>query len=439
MSRLLDEFNIDMDNTKYQVDDYDVFKDKELLDQFRIKILHDISDNDFRGDNVSKELILREIDEVIYGYDLSSDEKNYLFQLIDSEVNGYGPITELLRDDNVTEIMVNDVSSIYVEIDGKIEKDNSVSFINENHIMRTIERLLLDSGKCVDVRHSYVDAMLSDGSRINVVIPPLSLKPTMTIRKYRKNIETMDDLVGNGSLTPYMARYLEAAVKGRLNIIVTGSAAAGKTTLLNILGNFIPSTERVITIEDVRELNLKKQHVVSLETRGALDEGVGEVTVNDLVLNSLRMRPDRIIIGEVRGKEAYSLLQAMNTGHDGSLTTLHANSSKDGLHRLETMILMDGLEIPINVVREYICEAIDLVVHIERMSDGKRKVTSIGEVLGVKDGEIEIKEIFNFKSKKNKDGNILGEFSLLPGNFKTVRKIQRAGIDSIDDIFNNRK
>lgn len=436
MSRLLQEFNIKSSQNKFEEKDYEAFKDKELLNEFRLNILEDLSDNGFNKEKVNSEIIHAEIDNVTYGYELTPEERNYLFHLIDGEINGYGPLTELLNDDAVTEIMVNSPSDIYIEIDGVLQKDNSVSFINNEHIIRTIERLVGSSKKGIDINNPMVDARLEDGSRINAIIPPLSKNPIITIRKFKKNIVSMDDLVGNGTLTPYMARFLEAAVLAKLNIIISGSAGAGKTTLLNILSNFINEKDRIITIEDVMELNLKQENVVSLETRSANYDGIGEVTMRQLVYNSLRMRPDRIIIGEVRGVEAFDLLQAMNTGHDGAMTTLHASGAKDAIHRMETMILMNGLDIPIPAIRDYISNAIDLVVYIVRMKDGKRKITSISEVTGVKNGEVELHEIFNFKiDGVSTSGNVQGEFKLFEQKPRVLTKIQGVGIDLVDDMF----
>ena len=364
----------------------------------------------------------------------------YLYNLIDGEVNGYGPLTELLLADNITEIMVNSPKETYIEIDGVLRKDNSISFINDEHIIRTIERLIEPSGKTIDINNPMVDARLENGSRINAIIPPLSVHPVITIRKFKKNLVTVEDLVGNGSLTPYMARFLEASVKAKLNIIISGSAGAGKTSLLNILSNFIPEDERIVTIEDVRELNLKQNNVVSLETKNSNYEGLGSITIRDLVRNTLRMRPDRIIIGEVRGAEAFDLLQAMNTGHEGSLTTLHANGCKDALNRLENMVLMDGLTIPLSALREYMNSAIDLVVHFTRMRDGRRKITEISEVVGVKDNELELNKIFEFKSDGISDSGIVqGEFILYEKIPNILKKIKDAGINDLDDMFKFKK
>ncbi len=436
MSKLVEAFNLDVKSQYTPSNDYEVFKDKELLDLFRVKVLESLSNKGMFKKSISSDIINDEINEVSRGYDLSSQEKSYLFNLVDNEVNGYGPLTELLKDKNISEIMVNNPREIFVELDGKIQRDNSVSFINEEHIIRTIEKLLNESGKSIDVNNPMVDARLSDGSRINAIIPPLSKSPVITIRKFRSNMVDMDTLVGNGTLTPYMARFLEAAVKAKLNIIVSGNSGAGKTTLLNILSSFIDNGERIISIEDALELNLKQENVVSLETKASNYEGVGEITVRDLVRNSLRMRPDRIIIGEVRGAEAFDLLQAMNTGQDGSLTTLHANSSRDALRRLETMVLMDSASAPVTAIREYIDNAIDIVVHMSRMRDGKRKITNISEVVGVKNGELIVKDIFDFTLDGIKEnGEVEGKFTLKKYIPECLTKIQEAGINDLDKMF----
>ena len=315
--------------------------------------------------------------------------------------------------------------------------NETVSFINDKHIIRTIQRIVQPLGRTIDAANPMVDARLRDGSRLNAVIPPLSLKgPVLTIRKFNKKLESIDDLLRGGSLTVNMARFLEAAVQAKLNIIISGGTGTGKTTLLNILSGFLGEDERIITIEDAAELKLHQKHVISLETRLINYEGEGEVTIRDLVRNSLRMRPDRIIVGEVRGKEAFDMMQAMNTGHEGSLTTLHANNSIDTINRLETMILMNEMEIPVSAVRGYIANAIDLIVQIDRLSDGKRKITSISEIDGMKDGEIVLKEIFSFKQVGvANDGSVMGEFGVYKRKPRVYDKITRKGID-IKDIFN---
>lgn len=437
---LLKAFNVKIENKYNEAVDYDIFKDKELLEKFRKKILEDLSNRGMLLKNVSNDVLNEEIDEIINGYDLSSLERNYLYNLIDNEVNGYGPLTELLKDKNVTEIMVNSPSDIYIETDGNIVKDNSVSFIDNAHIVRTIEKLLAASGRMIDINNPMIDARGEDGSRINAIIPPLSKNPIITIRKFRPNLVDMETLVGNGSLTPYMARFLQAAVQARLNILISGGAGTGKTTLLNILSNYIDTNERIITIEDALELNLKQSNVVSLETKTANYEGVGEVTIRDLVRNSLRMRPDRIIIGEVRGNEAIDLLQAMNTGHDGSITTLHANSPLDALRRLETMVLMDNKDVSLTAVREYMSNAIDLVVHMSRMRDGKRKIVAISEVVGTNNGEIVMKDIFDFKVQNVlENGTVEGEYTLYKYVPKCLEKMRNAGIRDLDEMFKFKK
>ncbi|MCI8588896.1 MAG: CpaF family protein [Bacilli bacterium] len=387
------------------------------------------------------EYINQEIDRSLEGYDLSNLERDHIFNLIDNEINGYGPITELLDDDHVTEIMVNGPNDVYIEIDGKVVKDDTISFINNDHILRTIERMIHPLGRTIDISNPMVDSHLPDGSRINAIIPPLSLRgPILTIRKFSDQLNSIDDLLRSGTLTPYMARFLEASVLAKLNIIVCGGTGSGKTTVLNVLSNFIPKEERVITIEDAAELKLRQGHVISLETRSTNYENGREVTIRDLVRNSLRMRPDRIIVGEVRGKEAFDMLQAMNTGHEGSLTTLHANGPVDALNRLETMVLMGEMEIPISAIREYIKNAIDLVVQIERLSDGRRKITSISEITGMKNVEIELKEIFAFRRKGvTSSGEVDGEFVLYNYIPRVYEKIVRHGVRSVDDIFDSLK
>lgn len=434
------EFDTKINKKEFQgsISDYDVFKDKKLLDKFRDTIIQELIDNQIPDDKLLTQYINEEIDIITEGYDLSNLERSYLFNLIENEINGFGPITELLDDDNVTEIMVNSPSEIYIEVDGQLIKDETISFINDEHIIRTIQRIVQPLGRTIDSANPMVDSHLPDGSRINAIIPPLSLKgPVLTIRKFKKSMDNIDSLIGNGTLTPYMARFLQACVEAKLNIVVCGGTGSGKTTLLNILSNFIGSHERIITIEDAVELKLKQEHVISLETRNVNYERDGEVTIRDLVRNSLRMRPDRIIVGEVRGKEAFDMLQAMNTGHDGSLTTLHANSPVDALNRLETMILMSEMDIPLRAIRGYIEKALDLVVNIERLSDGRRKITSISEIVGFDGENIILKEIFAFRQNGlTEKGEINGEFVLYNYIPYVYKKIKNKGIDSVDDIFN---
>ena len=423
--------------TTSNVKDYEIFNDKSLLEELRVKIVQNLIEENIPSDELLEDYINNEIDKTLTGYDLSTLERGHIFNLIQNEIMGYGPITPLLEDTAITEIMVNAPNEVYVEIDGKIAKDETVSFINDKHIVRTIQRIVQPLGRTIDAANPMVDARLRDGSRLNAIIPPLSLKgPVLTIRKFNKKLESIDDLLRRGSLTVNMARFLEAAVEAKLNIIIAGGTGSGKTTLLNILSGFLGEDERIITIEDAAELKLHQKHVISLETRLTNYEGEGEVTIRDLVRNSLRMRPDRIIVGEVRGKEAFDMMQAMNTGHEGSITTLHANNPVDSINRLETMILMNEMEIPVSAVRGYIENAIDIIVQIDRLSDGKRKITSISEVSGMKDGNITLKEIFSFKQEGvSNDGSVMGEFGVYKRKPKVYEKLERKGFGNIKDIF----
>lgn len=439
MKKFTETFNVTpQSKTKiYSGNDYDAFQNKELLEKLRNKIIQNLIDHKVEAHGTMDEFVKQEIDKTLEGYDLTNVERNHIYNLIDNELNGYGPITELLEDRDITEIMVNGIDEIYIEIDGHVVRDESVSFINDDHIVRTIQRMIQPLGRTIDTANPMVDARLKDGSRLNAVIPPLSLKgPVMTIRKFKPDLESIDDFLRTGTLTPYMARFLEACVKAKLNIIICGGTGSGKTSLLNVLSSFINPAERIITIEDAAELRLHQEHVISLETRLVNYEGSGEITIRDLVINSLRMRPDRIIVGEVRGKEAFDMLQAMNTGHTGSMTTMHANGPMDALNRLETMILMAGMEIPIRAIREYIENAIHIVIQISRMADGKRKVVDISEVVGFKDDEIQLKQIFTFEQTGVLDnGEVDGEFRLLKYKPKVYQKIKAAGIDDLTDIF----
>ncbi len=437
MKKLTEAFEIKEKQISSLITDYDTFKNKTLLNELRNKIIQNVIDKKMNGRGRIDEYIKTEIDKTVKNYDLTSSEISYLYDLIENEITGNGPLTDLLKEDDVTEIMVNGPNEIYIEMNGKLLKEQSTSFINDEHIIRTIQRMIQPVGRTIDNSSPMVDARLQDGSRLNAIIPPLSINgPVLTIRKFKKNLKTIEELLRTGTLTPYMARFLEASVEAKLNILVCGGTGSGKTTLLNILSSFIDKEERIVTIEDAAELSLSQEHVVSLETKPATYEGVHNIGIRELVINALRMRPDRIIVGEVRGKEAFDMLQAMNTGHDGSLTTLHANSPIDALNRLETMVLMAGMEIPIKAIREYIESAIDLVVDINRLSDGKRKIVSISEVVGFKDDEIQLKEIFAFRQKGVTEyGTVVGEFVVYKRIPTVIKKMRAKGIKMNEKIF----
>lgn len=363
----------------------------------------------------------QDIENVITGYVQRALEQNpfavprgeraRLISDICDEILGYGPIEPYLKDDSVTEVMVNGPKKIYVERMGKLHLTGA-QFHDNTHLMAVIDKIVTPIGRHVDEASPLVDARLPDGSRVNVVIPPLSLiGPCVTIRKFSKNLLSVENLISFGTLDENMAIFLRACVKARLNILVSGGTGSGKTTTLNVLSSFIPPDERVVTIEDAAELRLEQPHVVTLESRPANIEGKGAITIRDLVKNSLRMRPDRIIVGEVRGGEALDMLQAMNTGHDGSLTTAHANSPRDVLSRLETMVLMSGLDLPVRAIRDQISSALDLIIHQERISDGSRKITYITEVQKMEGDVIVLQDLFHFVNTGfDENGKALGHY-----------------------------
>ncbi len=334
-----------------------------------------------------------------------------LFKNILDELIGFGPITSLLEDPDISEVMVNRRNQVYIERQGKL-LETQVRFDSDAHIMRVIERIVSPLGRRVDAESPMVDARLPDGSRVNAVIPPVAIDgPLLTIRKFTKSKLTIEQLMELDSLTQTMCDFLRACVRGRLNIVISGGTGSGKTTLLNVLSSFIPETERVVTIEDSAELRLAQAHVVRMESRPPDIDGRGQVTIRDMVKNALRMRPDRIVVGECRGGEALDMLQAMNTGHDGSLTTLHANSPRDALSRLETMVLMAGMELPLKVIRQQVASAVDLIVHQSRLKNGPRKITAISEVSGMEGETIVMTDIFKYEQTGvAKDGSVIGQF-----------------------------
>ena len=369
---------------------------------------------------------------------LSRPERERLFEGIVAEILGFGPLEPLLADENVSEIMVNGPEKVFVERKGKLSKTN-ILFENNEHVMKVIDRIVSPLGRRVDESSPYVDARLPDGSRVNAIIPPLALNgPTLTIRKFEKDPLTIDDLVRFGSLSPEVAEFLKACVMARLNMVVSGGTGSGKTTLLNVLSSFIPNDERIITVENAAELQLRQEHVVTLESRPPNIEGKGEVTIRDLVINTLRMRPDRIVVGECRAGETLDMLQAMNTGHDGSLTTAHANSPRDVLSRLETMCLMAGMDLPVRAIREQVAAAVDLIVQQARLRDGSRKVTSVTEVQGMEGDVIVMSDIFVFEQQGIENGKIIGRLKPTGIRPKFSERIEVAGISLPPNIFGAR-
>ncbi|GAX91528.1 CpaF family protein [Effusibacillus lacus] len=363
------------------------------------------------------------------GERLTFEAKNQILTTVINELIGYGPITPFLADPDVSEVMVNGPYQIYVEKKGHLIKTDAF-FRDDEHVLQVIEKIVTPLGRRVDESMPMVDARLPDGSRVNAIIPPLALNgPTVTIRKFSKKPLQIDDLVRFGTLSEEMGKFLDGCVKARLNMFISGGTGSGKTTTLNVLSSFIPNDERIITIEDAAELQLSQEHVVSLETRPPNIEGKGAITIRDLVRNSLRMRPERIVIGEVRSAEALDMLQAMNTGHDGSLATGHANSPRDMLSRLETMVLMAGMDLPVRAIREQISSAIDLIIQQSRLKDGSRKITHITEVLGMEGDTIVLQDLFVFKQTgMTPDGKIQGQFVSTGIRPHCAEKLEIAGI-----------
>ena len=415
---------------------------KDIKKNIHSKIVSEIKEfnveNDSENGNLEQSItaFVESVLEEESTYLSKSDKQKIVSEMLDETI-GFGPINKLINDSSISEIMVNGPDKVYVERHGKLVLSD-VRFRDDQHIMHVIEKIVAPIGRRIDESSPMVDARLPDGSRVNAIIPPLALNgPTLTIRKFAENPLTVNDLITFGTLTPNIAMFIKACVESRLNIVVSGGTGSGKTTTLNVLSSFIPEDERIVTIEDAAELQLGQEHVVRLETRPVNIEGKGAVTIRDLVKNSLRMRPDRIVVGEVRSGEALDMLQAMNTGHDGSLTTGHANSPRDMLARLETMVLMAGMELPVKAIREQISSAVDLIIQQSRLKDGSRRITHITEVVGMEGEVITLQDLFVFKQRgRDEKGRILGEIMPTGIKPKFFEKLTEAGVTISNDLFN---
>src|SRR5512138_1677874 len=412
------------------------FRDVKFRIQNRV-----IQDLDPKLDLSNQVEVRRQIEEIFgrvideEGLALTRAERVRMLEQITDEIIGLGPLEPLLRDESITEIMVNGPRQVYIERSGKLELTNVV-FQNDDHVMRIIDRIIAPIGRRVDESSPMVDARLTDGSRVNAIIPPLSLVgPVVTVRKFSASPFTTDDLIRFGTATPDMFEFLRACVEARLNVFVSGGTGSGKTTTLNVLSSFIPNDERIVTIEDAAELQLRQEHVVTLESRPPNIEGKGAIPIRELVRNSLRMRPDRIIVGECRAGEALDMLQAMNTGHDGSMSTGHANSPRDMLARLETMVLMAGVDLPVRAIREQIASAVDLIVHQSRLKDGTRKITNITEVQGMEGDVIVMQDVFVFEQTGVVDGKIQGRLKPTGIRPKFVERFETSGIHLPPGVF----
>jgi pilus assembly protein CpaF len=431
----------DNQSVRYMPDEYFELKARihdRLLDLIDLSLIEKL-DHDTLVIQIRK-VVERILREESFNLPMNMVEREKIFSEIIDEVLGYGPLEPLLKDATVSDILVNTYKNIYIERFGKLEPTD-VRFKDDTHLMRIIDKIVSSVGRRIDESSPMVDARLPDGSRVNAIIPPLALDgPSVSIRRFAVNPLELDDLINYQTLTTGIAEILKGIIKARLNVIISGGTGSGKTTLLNILSRFIPDDERIVTIEDAAELQMKQDHVVRLETRPANIEGRGEVVQRDLVRNSLRMRPDRIIVGEVRGKEAFDMLQAMNTGHDGSLTTIHANTPRDALMRLETMVAMANMDIPSEFLRKYISSAIDLIIQVSRMVDGKRKLVSVQEITGMEGNVITTQEIFSFHQKGvDAEGKVRGIFRFQGVRPKFVEKFKVLGIDIAPGVFDPNK
>ncbi len=415
---------------------------EELITTVHSAVVSDLGARLYRGDLQGPELqrrVRQAVEEKLAaeGVPLPRSERIELVDALVAEIIGYGPIEEFLKDPSVTEVMVNTHKHVYIERDGKIVETDK-RFRDDGHLRRIIQKIVGQVGRRVDESSPYVDARLPDGSRVNVVLPPLSVRgPALTIRKFSAEPFRADDLVELDTMTEQAAKFLSACVEGRLNILVSGGTGAGKTTTLNVLSSFIPLAERIITIEDAAELKLDHEHIVSLEYRPPNIEGRGEVTIRDLVRNALRMRPDRIIVGEIRGGEALDMLQAMNTGHDGSLSTVHSNSPRDALSRVETMVLMAGVDLPVRAIREQASRAIDLVVHQSRLNDGSRRLTHITEVQSMEGDVVTLQNLFVFDYEAGLDENGKHQGRLKSTGIRPsfLPRLKERGVAVSEDVF----
>lgn len=405
-----------------------------LLDIIDLSLIETLDRNTLRSEiRTLLESVLREEGN---GMPLNFNERERLFSEIQDEVLGLGPLEPFLRDPGVTDILVNTYKQIYVERSGQLEPTDA-RFKDDLHLMKIIDRIVSGVGRRIDESSPMVDARLADGSRVNAIIPPLAIDGAMlSIRRFPQERLELEDLITLKTLTPQISEILKGIVKARLNVLISGGTGSGKTTLLNILSRFIPEKERIVTIEDAAEIQLKQKHVVRLETRPPNVEGRGEITQRDLVKNSLRMRPDRIIVGEVRGQESFDMLQAMNTGHEGSLTTIHANSPRDALMRLETMVAMANFDIPTDFVRRYVSSALDVVIHVARLVDGSRKVISLQEITGMEGSMITLQEIFSFQQKATNNGDkVKGAFICKGIRPRFIDRVKMYGVTVPHDIF----
>jgi len=424
------------------VDEYREIKDKahkSVIEAISKKINEKGQGNLLSQDQAQNDAIRQVIEDIVEveAESVTRPERAKISRELYDEVMGYGPLEILLNDESISEIMVNGPHQVYIERAGKLELSD-VIFKDNEHVMNIIDRIVSSIGRHIDEASPMVDARLLDGSRVNAVIPPLSLVgPVITIRKFSKKPMTAQDLLRYGSVSMKMLSFLESCVRGKLNIIVSGGTGSGKTTLLNVLSAFIPETDRIITIEDAAELQLRQRHVITLESRPANLEGKGQISIRDLVRNALRMRPDRIVVGEVRSGETLDMLQAMNTGHDGSLTTAHANNPRDLLSRLETMVLMAGMDLPIKAIREQVSSAIDIIVQQSRMRDGTRKIINISEVLGMEGDKITMQEIFLYETDGQMDANakFKGKYRATGVRPHCAEKIKNNGVIFSDEWF----